>query len=328
MNDEKLKRILDAREKKEKGDKYEIFICEELNKSIFAWRWSFVPEYILLDAKLLTSQEEARLKRKINYLKSNPIIDNGIDIVCKNSDKYILIQCKDHEKMISKSQLISFFNKMNTFNEYEGRVYYTNSLCSTVKKYYNENCINKNIQFIQYQYPEIQTEIQELKLRKYQEEAVNALNNHFIKNKRGILSMACGTGKTMVAIEFAKKYKDIIILSPLKAYAKQNIERFLKYEKISKLIVNSSEERDLDMINKFITNNKDNRKLFSVTFKSVDILNKFIDLLDNIIIIIDEFHNISKTNIFDNTDEMNKLLNSDYKIMFMSATPRIYEIEN
>ena len=184
MNNEKLKRILDAREKKEKGDKYEIFICEELNKSIFAWRWSFVPEYILLDAKLLTSQEEARLKRKINYLKSNPIIDNGIDIVCKNGDKYILIQCKDHEGMISQNKLISFFNKMDTFNQYEGRVYYTNSLCTTVQKYYNENCINKNIQFIQYQYPKIKQEIQELKLRKYQEDAINALNNHFVNNKR------------------------------------------------------------------------------------------------------------------------------------------------
>ena len=140
--------------------------------------------------------------------------------------------------------------------------------------------------------------------------------------------MACGTGKTIVSIEFSKNYKDIIILSPLKAYAQQNIERFLNYESFSYLKINSSEERDIEEIIKFINKNKDKRKLFSATFKSVDIINKFIDLLENQLVIIDEFHNISKANIFDTNDEMNKLLNSHHKIMFMSATPRIYEIEN
>ena len=64
MEDVKQKRILDMKFKIEKGNNYEIFICNELNKDMLAWRWSYVPEYILLDAKLLNSQEEARLKRR------------------------------------------------------------------------------------------------------------------------------------------------------------------------------------------------------------------------------------------------------------------------
>jgi superfamily II DNA or RNA helicase len=328
MEDVKQQRIIDMKFKKDKGDNYEIFICNELNKDMLAWRWSYVPEYILLDAKLLNSQEEARLKRRNSKLKINPLIDDGIDIIAKDNTNYILVQCKDHEEMISKNHLITFYNKMDTFNQYEGRLYYTKRLCNTVKKYYNKNCINKNIKFIKYPYPIIEEEKEKLTLRNYQEEAVISLNNYFVENKRGILSMACGTGKTIVSIEFSKNYKDIIILSPLKAYAQQNIERFLNYESFVYLKINSSEERDIEEIIKFINNNKDKRKLFSATFKSVDIINKFIDLLENQIVIIDEFHNISKANIFDNNDEMNKLLNSHHKIMFMSATPRIYEIEN
>lgn len=328
MEDVKQQRIIDMKFKKEKGDNYEIFICNELNKSMIAWRWKNVPEYILLEAKLLNSQEEARLKRINIKLKINPFIDDGIDIVAKDNKNYILVQCKDHEDMISKNKLITFYNKMDIFNQYEGRLYYTKGICNTVKKYYNENCINKNIKFIKYPYPIIETKKEKLTLRKYQEEAVESLNNYFYKNKRGILSMACGTGKTIVSIEFSKNYKDIIILSPLKAYAQQNIERFLNYESFAYLKINSSEERDIEEIIKFININKHKRKLFSVTFKSVDIINKFIDLIENQIVIIDEFHNISKTNIFDSNDEMNKLLNSYHKIMFMSATPRIYEIEN
>jgi len=328
MEDVKQQRIIDMKFKKDKGDNYEIFICNELNKDMLAWRWSYVPEYILLDAKLLNSQEEARLKRRNSKLKINPLIDDGIDIIAKDNTNYILVQCKDHEEMISKNHLITFYNKMDTFNQYEGRLYYTKGLCNTVKKYYNENCINKNIKFIQYPYPILEKEKEKLTLRKYQEQAVKSLNNYFVENKRGILSMACGTGKTIVSIEFSKNYKDIIILSPLKAYAQQNIERFLNYESFAYLKINSSEERDIEEIIKFINNNKYKRKLFSATFKSVDIINKFIQLLENQIVIIDEFHNISKANIFNNNDEMNKLLNSSYKIMFMSATPRIYEIEN
>ena len=148
MEDVKQKRILDMKFKIEKGNNYEIFICNELNKDMLAWRWSYVPEYILLDAKLLNSQEEARLKRRNLKLKINPFIDDGIDIIAKDNTNYILVQCKDHEEMISKNHLITFYNKMDHFNQYEGRLYYTKGLCKTVKKYYNKNCINKNIKFI------------------------------------------------------------------------------------------------------------------------------------------------------------------------------------
>ena len=48
---------------------------------------------------------------------------------------------------------------------------------------------------------------------------------------------------------------------------------------------------------------------------------------ENTLFIIDEFHNLSKTNISDKNDDIYKLLKSIRKILFMSATPRIYDIE-
>lgn len=44
-------------------------------------------------------------------------------------------------------------------------------------------------------------------------------------------------------------------------------------------------------------------------------------------IIIDEFHNLTLKNITDKEDYIYKLLNTDIKIMSMSATPRVYELE-
>jgi hypothetical protein len=52
-----------------------------------------------------------------------------------------------------------------------------------------------------------------------------------------------------------------------------------------------------------------------------------LELFDNPLFIIDEFHNISKTNIIDENNDIYKLLHSNNKILFMSATPRIYDIE-
>lgn len=49
--------------------------------------------------------------------------------------------------------------------------------------------------------------------------------------------------------------------------------------------------------------------------------------MNNPLFIIDEFHNISKNNLINPDNELYKLLYSNHKILFVSATPRIYELE-
>ena len=99
---------------------------------------------------------------------------------------------------------------------------------------------------------------------------------------------------------------------------------------------------------KFVKQYDDKGFILSVTYKSVDVLNEVIDIISNYVVIIDEFHNISHNDVYgeplqdisgennlvfeDDTMEktpINKLLNNQsVDILFMSATPRIFELED
>jgi hypothetical protein len=125
----------------------------------------------------------------------------------------------------------------------------------------------------------------------------------------------------LISIQFDK----VIIISPLREFAKQNMKRFTEYGNINKyLLVDSDGIRDLYEIKEFVKNN--NKFLISSTYNSVDIISKL--NLENCLIIVDEFHNLSQSNVTDEDNDFYKLLNSDNKILLMSATPRIYENEN
>jgi hypothetical protein len=50
--------------------------------------------------------------------------------------------------------------------------------------------------------------------------------------------------------------------------------------------------------------------------------------MNNPLFIIDEFHNLSKNNITNEEDYFYKLLNSDHKLLFVSATPKVYDLED
>jgi predicted helicase len=124
-------------------------------------------------------------------------------------------------------------------------------------------------------------------------------------------------------------YKKVIMITPLKQYAKQNIDRFKLYEqdRVS-LLIDSDGTGDIIEINKFIKNN--NKILLSTTYKSCDIIN-LLDLSDNYFVIFDEFHNFSYNNIYDEENDIYKLINyesDNIKKLYLSATPRIYELED
>ncbi len=65
-----------------KGFEYEVYvkyhIINNLNKEVYLWK--DIPERILIDAKLIHSHNENRLKRK-EKLHNNPLIDVGVDIL-------------------------------------------------------------------------------------------------------------------------------------------------------------------------------------------------------------------------------------------------------
>jgi superfamily II DNA or RNA helicase len=312
-----------------KGDEYEVFvknhIINNLNKE--AYLWKDIPEKILIDSGLIHSQNENRLKRKEKLIDNNPLIDVGFDLLQINENNYTGVQCKNGYKsgLIIKD-LGGFYMMMLNHSNMNGHVYYTSKLSIHIK----ENAINNRIQYIKLLMNETETKEESkaetvIKPHDYQIEASNKIINHLDdNNNRAILSMPCGCGKTYTSYLIANKYDKVIMISPLRQFAKQNMDRYVQYGRTNTLLLDSDGTRDIDQINDFINNNP--KFLISATYKSVDILQQL--NLQNFLIIIDEFHNLSKNNVCNEEDNFYKLLNSDNKFLLMSATPRIYELED
>jgi superfamily II DNA or RNA helicase len=311
----------------EKGYKYEVFvknhIINNLNKE--AYLWKDIPERILIDSKLINSHNENRLKRK-EKLNNNPLIDVGIDLLQIDEDNYSVIQCKNGYKSGLRIDDLSGFYMLAAnythFNNYI--VYHTSKISNNIK----DHMFNNKIQYIKLLMNETETKEEvkfEFKPHDYQIEASNKIINHLDDNNdKAILSMPCGCGKTYTSYLIANKYDKVIMISPLKQFAKQNLDRYVEYGRENVLLLDSDGTRDIDQINDFINNNP--KFLISATYKSVDILQQL--NLTNSLIIIDEFHNLSKNNVCNEEDDFYKLLKSNNKFLLMSATPRIYELED
>jgi len=312
----------------DKGYLYEIqirdFIINELKNP--AYLWKDTPETILLQNNIIGSHNHNRLRRIEN--KTNPLRDTGIDIITLENNKCSLVQCKNgYKKGVKMEDLAGFNAWISTLDTLKGYIYYTDKLSQNILSLPK----NKRIEYIKQSFK--QNIIEEINVLEkyipydYQQVALNKFIEHFKISNRGILSMPCGTGKTLTSYLISQKFKQIIILSPLKEFAKQNLNRYIEYGYENKtLLVSSDGCRDVKEIRKFIKTNK--YFLISSTFCSIDCLIQVLDKCDNPLIIIDEFHNLSKNNIINEEDDFYKVLNSEHKIMFMSATPRVYELED
>jgi hypothetical protein len=118
---------------KEKGYLYEIqirdYIINSLNKP--AYLWSHTPETILLENNIISTHNDARLKRKeLKEDKLNPLQDTGIDIIqLENDGKCSIVQCKNgYKKGITMNDLAGFMCWMTHLDKLDGYVYYTNKL--------------------------------------------------------------------------------------------------------------------------------------------------------------------------------------------------------
>ena len=318
-----------------KGTNYELYINHYLNnidENNQSWMWKDIPEQDLRNVGIIGDWDKYRLLKKDEEYK-NYITDTGCDILLKSKkdNKYYIIQCKNYDKKnyVRLSDLAGFYMMMHHY-ELEGILYYTSKL----SKHITGQKPSSKIQYIRKDFVEInQIDNFNNLLSKpfdYQIDAYQILKKCFSEQNRAILQLPCGLGKTLISMMIGLDYEQIVIISPLKQYCLQNLERYkaeLKYKDYIGLIIDSDETRDIDYITKFIKKNK--KIILSVCYKSCDVLYEVLDKLKNYIIIVDEFHNISKNEVIGlNCNGMNQVLLSDSKIMFMSATPRIYEIDD
>lgn len=338
----------------EKGLLYEKyvknFIIQQLGKN--AYLWNECPENILIANNLIHSHNDMRLLRKDvkeGHLHNHK--DIGIDIVQLHNDKCSIVQCKNGynnglcvDDISGIMMRCAFIRDINTF------IYYTNCLSRNIRYtakispyVVNIDCTIKTdkllevsgdnkIYFVKLPYENEICLVEDIKTEivpySYQIEAVNRFKEHYQTNNRGILSLPCGCGKTYTSYLISNDYKHIVILSPLREFASQNLNRFIEYgyDRNNTLLVDTDGNRDIDSIKEFI---KDHQNvLISCTYNSMDLISECLELFKDALFIIDEFHNLSKANISDDENNIFKLLTSDHKILFMSATPRIYDIEN
>jgi len=345
-----------------KGISYELFIRDYLNlnknQNQQAWLWCKIPEKVLRDCNIIGEWNEYRLKRKeykmiINKIQNgleldeeeNSMIDLGVDIILKKDNEYIFVQCKNYDinNIITTEKLAGFYSMIIHY-EKRGILYYTSKL--------SKNIINKkdcnSIEYIKKDFDNKEFYIEnanklynkELKnINKtnlidnaydYQIEAYDKIMECFKTKKRIILNLTCGLGKTLISMMVGLNYNQIVIISPLIEYCNQNLERFIsetKYKNYNGLLINTNGSRDIEEITDFIISNK--KIILSVCYKSCDILYKVLNKLTNYIIIVDEFHNISKNDINGlKEDGIGNILYSDSKILFMSATPKIYSCDD
>lgn len=279
------------------GDKYELYVLKHLQKTYDgAWLFKHTPEKIIAKTKLYNNYAL--------YTKYKNC-DIGADLVAIKDDVVYFIQCKNYSSTIGINDLSGFYFLLHEF-KLEGIVYYSNEISerlkdmSSIVKYEKLEYIEEPIIIVD----EIKTEIEP---RQYQLDAYNKLKD----SNRAILSLPCGMGKTFTSCLLSDKYDNIIILSPLRELAKQNLKSFYNHYGYNKILL--SMDGDNFKIYK--------KNIISSTYDSCKLLIEFIEQLKNVIIIIDEFHNLSYNNLFTKNDPINILLDSEHKILFMSATP-------
>jgi len=324
-----------------KGDIYEKFIRNYIDKFDYVshvWLWKDVPEQKLFDTGLIIDYNKNRLNRlKSKSNNENISKDIGIDIIQLNiNGEFIYIQCKNYTHSLRIDHLAGFYMRMAQHIHTKGIVYHsTNKLSNNIKDY--NMC--KRIQFIHVPHISSQLGIKTNIAKNtivapkiitpypYQLEIIEKIRKYYIKNKKGILELPCATGKTLISCYVGKNYKHLILISPLKQFAEQNRQRYKEYDPDRKgLLIDSDGTRDIDTIKKFIKSNKS--LIFSATYKSCDIILQILKYLKDPFIIIDEFHNFSRNNIYGGKDDpIYNIINSKYKQLYMSATPRIYELE-
>lgn len=263
-----------------KGYLYELQIKNHIlnNLKKEAFLWNDVPENLLIDNGIIASHNENRIRRKNN--KINNLSDTGVDIVfIDDNNKLSFVQCKNgYSNGITFKDLsgislwtIAYYNLIN-----KSYVYYTDKISNNLtlfpfgdsnkfifvkQPFCNDFENNSNTDSlsdtnsISDSNTITNTNSKKFIPLDYQLDAKKAFDEYYKNNSRGILSMPCGTGKTFTSFLISKKFKQIVIISPLKEFAYQNLQRYIEYgfDSDRTLLIDSDGCRDKKKIKKFIT---------------------------------------------------------------------------
>lgn len=301
-----------------KGVSYEKHVANILRPEYDnVWLWNDVPESILIKNKIIINYDTYSEHRR----------DIGIDIVAVKDDVCTFIQCKNYEHNVCINDIAGFLYFMLS-NNVSGTLCYSNGISKQLKDDINEKTDTLfKITPIHIPYDNIDINQPLIKAsykpRDYQLAAIKTIDKKTYTDC--ILAMPCGTGKTFTVSLLAKKYNHVIILSPLKKLTFDSLESMNIFlgNKYTKILISSDGCRDIESIR----DNLCTKNIIGCTYDSADVLIELMDVLTNVLIIVDEFHNLSHNNLNNPEDNMYKILSRDDKKIYLSATPNL-EIEH
>ena len=162
-------------------------------------------------------------------LTNLPLADSGIDMVARlNDNSLVAIQCKcyDEKYRVDRSDIDNFLAVSNT--PFDSRWFV--ATCKWGRK--AEEIIHaveppvRRIDFHEYDNISIfegKVELKEREPKPLQVKAIESVVNRLSKEDRGQLIMACGTGKTYIALRIAERLVPdggrILFLAPSRFYA-------------------------------------------------------------------------------------------------------------
>jgi superfamily II DNA or RNA helicase len=296
---------------------------------VFLWR--DIPMSVFKESAIFNCYEDKLKFRKKSQQeegiedddKKHGVSDTGCDIFYFNEEQkeWIIAQCKNYTNTITLSKLAGFYDIMLATG-LKGELYYTSKLSEPVTRYTKDR-----VKFIRRPYVnkvEKKKPYVKLKPRDYQTEAYTSLKD----KKRSILHLPCGMGKTLIAIMWAKQFDLVIIFSPLKPHASQNLSRFKNeiddYDKY--MLIDSDGVRDVKEIKRHLGK----KIVLSVTYKSHDVIGELMQFIPegkSVGIVVDEFHNLTYDNVMNKDDSFYKVFAGNYNYLFVSATPRLFDSE-
>jgi superfamily II DNA or RNA helicase len=306
--------------------RYELQACAEHRETTgqFAWHWSAIGEDQLVGSGWIHTHNAARHRR---LLKDDPPREYGLDGLAfdLSSDTYHAIQAKLRTSAyLTASDVGTFqsvvFNRFRAKNPQSSGFLYTNARLQVDLR---DDLRNGGAISVVHLLPEaipMETVIPTLsvELRDYQRDALCKLAEGW--DGFGSLIMPCATGKTLVFGHHAMKYNKILLISPLRASALQNLDRvsdILGKSYVSLLVDSDGGDatRDVDIISK--TWNENKTVLISTTFASAkDVIASSIlasPLGTDCLVVVDEAHNAN--------DQLFKILRSCSRVLLSTATP-------
>jgi len=316
-----------------KGQAYEVQIRDTLlqeNKKVYLW--SDIPFDVFVESGMFKSYaDKLKFKRSLLGEDKHNVPDTGCDIYYFNEarQEWLIAQCKNYTGAIPLDKMAGFYMLLLA-TKLNGELFYTSRLTNPNTMYkINQLTYSRT----EYNEPEnilnVQKPYTKLIPYNYQLEAIEALKD----KSRAILSIPCGMGKTLIMIKIAELYDVVIIFSPLRAHAQQNLLRFRQelgddYEYV---LVDSDGIRDVDVLRDKIKE----KAVLSSTYRSSDVINSLLEFIPtdkSVCILVDEFHNLNQDHIFNNETSFNKIFTStsittrtNFKYLFVSATPRIFD---